>query len=117
MIATTEHKFPVPHIGSSLQPVQFCIFVFRFDQGHSTFFCIFLIVGTPMVGLTGGLVKLAEMDSVGESGHEVAFDCNSDHNSLVGLLLVRALNVRAALREHDDSAGRGMLSAPSAQQQ
>lgn len=67
--------------------------------------------------IAGGLIKLAEMDSVGESGHEVVFDCNSDHNLLVGLLLVRALNVRAALREHDDSAGRGMLSAPSAQQQ
>jgi len=67
--------------------------------------------------IAGGLAKLAEMDSVGESGREVAFDCSSDHNLLIGLLLVRALNVRAALREQDDSAGRGMLSAPSAQQQ
>ena len=67
--------------------------------------------------IAGGLAKLAEMDSVGESGREVVFDCSSDHNLLIGLLLVRALNVRAALREQDDSAGRGMLSAPSAQQQ
>ena len=67
--------------------------------------------------IAGGLVKLAEMDPVGESDHEVAFGCNSDHNLLIGLLLVRALNVRAALREQDDSAGRGMLSATSAQQQ
>ena len=67
--------------------------------------------------IAGGLAKLAEMDLVSESGHEVAFDCSSDHNLLIGLLLVRALNVRAALREQDDSAGRGMLSAPSAQQQ
>ena len=65
--------------------------------------------------IAGGFVKLAEMDFVDESGHEVTFDCNSDHNLLVGLLLNRALNVRAALREQDDSAGRGMLTAPSAQ--
>ena len=70
-----------------------------------------------ITAIAGGFVKLAEMDYVEDSDQTVVFDCNNDHNSLIGLLLNRALNVRAAMREQDDSAGRGMLSAPSAQQQ
>ena len=69
-----------------------------------------------ITAIAGGFVKLAEMDYVDDSDHAVVFGCNNDHNSLIGLLLKRALNVRAAMREQDDSAGRGMLSAPSAQQ-
>jgi hypothetical protein len=45
----------------------------------------------------------------------VAFGCKQTHDSLVGLLLVRALNVRAVLREQEMTASRGVLSAPSAQ--
>ena len=35
---------------------------------------------------------------------------------LIGLLLVRAPNVRAAVREAESLANRGVLSAPSAQE-
>ena len=66
--------------------------------------------------IAGGFVKLAEMDYMDASEDAIVFDCNSDHTPLVGLLLKRALNVRAVIRE-DDLARRGMLAAPSAQQQ
>jgi hypothetical protein len=65
--------------------------------------------------VANGLVKLGQMQ-VGVSGSDsVAFGCGQAHNSLVGLLLVRALNVRAVLREQEMTASRGVLSAPSAQ--
>ena len=65
--------------------------------------------------IAGGLVKLADI-SFGEQGDDVIlFPCSGGHESLVGLLLVRALNVRAAMREQDSASGRGVLSAPSAQ--
>ena len=61
------------------------------------------------------LVRLAELDPVDES--TVAFSCGHDHHELVGVMLVRAQNLRAALREEELSASRGVLSAPSAQEQ
>ena len=67
-------------------------------------------------GVTRGLIKLAEMEPVGEPG-EARFACGSTHDELVGLLLGRALNVRAAMREAEAAAARGVLAAPSAQQQ
>ena len=67
-------------------------------------------------GVTRGLIKLAEMESGAELG-EARFACGSAHDELVGLLLGRALNVRAAMREAEAAATRGVLSAPSAQQQ
>jgi len=70
-----------------------------------------------VTAIAGGFVKLAEMDYVDSSEQAVVFSCKEEHNSLMGLLLRRALNVRAAMREQDDSAGRGLLAAPSAQQQ
>jgi hypothetical protein len=60
-----------------------------------------------------GLVKLAETESV--SDDTVRFACGQAHDAMVGLLLPRALNVRAAIREQEDQAGRGVLAAPSAQ--
>jgi len=48
-------------------------------------------------------------------GDSVTFSCGQAHDALVGLLLVRALNVRAVLREQEMTASRGVLSAPSAQ--
>ena len=66
--------------------------------------------------IAGGFVKLAEMDYIDGNDTGIMFDCGNEHASLIGLLLGRALNVRAAIREDDDSAGRGMLAAPSAQQ-
>jgi len=38
------------------------------------------------------------------------------HDVLVGLLLPRAVNVRAAIREEEMSQTRGVLTAPSAQE-
>jgi len=45
----------------------------------------------------------------------VVFPCGRPHDELMGLLLPRALNARAALREEEMAASRGMLVAPSAQ--
>ena len=67
-------------------------------------------------GVTRGLIKLAEMEP-GEALGEARFPCGSAHDALVGLLLGRALNVRAAMREAEAAAARGVLAAPSAQQQ
>lgn len=67
-------------------------------------------------GVTRGLIKLAEMEPGAHAG-EARFPCGTDHDELVGLLLGRALNVRAAMREAEAAAARGVLAAPSAQQQ
>ncbi len=67
-------------------------------------------------GVTRGLIKLAEMEP-GEAPGEARFACGTAHDELVGLLLGRALNVRAAMREAEAAAARGVLAAPSAQQQ
>jgi hypothetical protein len=64
--------------------------------------------------VAGGLVKLAEMEAT--SDDTVAFSCGHAHDALVGLLLTRALNVRIAMREQAETAGRGVLAAPSAQE-
>jgi len=65
--------------------------------------------------VTGGLAKLGEMTAVDEVDDQVFFECGHDHDALVGVLLVRAPNVRSVLREIEQSASRGVLSAPSAQ--
>ena len=66
--------------------------------------------------IAGGLMKLGEMEDVEtDSKDTVVFDCTHTHDALVGLLLVRAPNVRVALREEEMSATRGVLSAPSQQ--
>ena len=67
-------------------------------------------------GVTRGLVKLAELEPGAAQG-EARFPCGHAHDALVGLLLGRALNVRAAMREAEAAATRGVLAAPSAQQQ
>jgi hypothetical protein len=61
-----------------------------------------------------GLRKLADLPD-GEDEAGIAFACGHAHDALVGLLLPRALNVRAALREYEAQAARGVLVAPSAQ--
>ncbi len=65
--------------------------------------------------VANGLVKLGQMQVGVSGGDSVAFGCGQAHDALVGLLLVRALNVRAVLREQEMTASRGVLSAPSAQ--
>lgn len=62
--------------------------------------------------LIGGLTRLAQLE---EKGDAVAFACGHQHDVLIGLLLGRALNVRAAIREAELNANRGMLAAPSQQ--
>jgi hypothetical protein len=63
----------------------------------------------------GGLAKLAEMTRVGTGPEQVAFACRHAHDAAVSTMLVRALNVRAILREEEMAASRGVLVAPSAQ--
>ena len=65
--------------------------------------------------VAAGLAKLAQLTPLDEPGG-VAFACGQAHDSLIGLLLQRALNVRAVLREEGLTASRGVLAAPSAQQ-
>jgi len=66
--------------------------------------------------VAAGLVKLAGLDTDRDHPTIVRFSCGAPHDELVGLLLPRAINVRAALREIEQAAGRGVLVAPSAQE-
>ncbi len=65
--------------------------------------------------IAAGLVKLGQMQA--PEADQVAFACGQAHDALIGMLLVRAVNVRATLREQELLAARGLLVAPSAQQQ
>ena len=65
--------------------------------------------------IAGGLMKLGEMEEVDGTLDTVAFPCGHSHDALVGLLLVRAPNVRAIVREQEMAASRGVLAAPSQQ--
>lgn len=66
--------------------------------------------------IAGGLIKLGEMESVETDNNDtVRFACGHSHDALIGLLLIRAPNVRITLREEEMSASRGVLSAPSQQ--
>lgn len=62
-----------------------------------------------------GLVKLGDMEAVPGTSDRVRFGCGTSHDAAVGLLLTRALEVRAALREIESRAARGVLAAPSSQ--
>lgn len=66
-------------------------------------------------GVVGGLVKLAEVVPMEGIPGQFAFTCGTSHDCLVALLLPRALNVRAILREEEAADGRGLLVAPSQQ--
>lgn len=65
--------------------------------------------------IAAGLVKLGQLGA--PAPDQVAFACGQVHDALVGMLVVRAVNVRATLREQELLAARGLLAAPSAQQQ
>jgi hypothetical protein len=62
------------------------------------------------------IAKLAELEVAEDDDTIVAFPCGCPHDALIGLLLVRAQNLRAVLREEEMQASRGVLSAPSAQE-
>lgn len=64
--------------------------------------------------IAGGLIKLGQM--VDEKVDRISFACGQPHDALVGLLLVRAPNVRAIMREQETASSRGVLSAPSQQE-
>lgn len=66
--------------------------------------------------VAAGFAKLAALDTDADDPTIVRFTCGAPHDKLVGLLLPRAINVRAALRELEQAAGRGVLVAPSAQE-
>jgi hypothetical protein len=70
-----------------------------------------------VAAVAAGLMKLGEMASVEQRPDRIAFSCGRAHDAMMGLLLIRALNVRAVLREQEMMASRGMLSAPSAQKE
>ena len=65
--------------------------------------------------VAGGLAKLGELDKVDGVEDQVRFACGTSHDALVGVLLVRAPNVRSVMRELEQAASRGVLAAPSAQ--
>jgi hypothetical protein len=68
------------------------------------------------IGAVGrGLSRLAEMELIGDDAARVGFACGHEHDALIGMLLPRALNLRAAMREQEEAMSRGMLVAPSAQ--
>jgi hypothetical protein len=64
--------------------------------------------------IAGGLIKLGQM--IDERVDRVSFACGQSHDAMVGLLLVRAPNVRAIMREQEMASSRGVLSAPSQQE-
>jgi hypothetical protein len=66
--------------------------------------------------VAAGLAKLAGLETDADDSAVVGFLCRAPHDELVGLLLPRAINVRAALRELEQAATRGVLVAPSAQE-
>jgi len=66
--------------------------------------------------VAGGLAKLGDLTWSQDSEPDlVRFPCGHDHTELAGLLLIRAPNVRAVLREEESTASRGVLAAPSQQ--
>ena len=62
------------------------------------------------------MAKLAELSFEEGDRSVVKFPCGQSHDALIGLLLVRAQNLRAVLREEEMQASRGVLAAPSAQE-
>ncbi|MSS73555.1 MAG: hypothetical protein EXS64_19010 [Candidatus Latescibacteria bacterium] len=66
--------------------------------------------------ITGGLLKLGDMQPVAGTEDRARFSCGHDHRALVGLLLPRALNVRAVIAAEEAEQKRGVLLAPSAQE-
>ena len=62
-----------------------------------------------------GLIRLGEMEGADDDANRLHFACGHAHDALIALLLRRAPNVRAAMREAEEMASRGQLVAPSAQ--
>ena len=69
--------------------------------------------GVPSRAVTAarGMRKLVQLPDSDED-IAFAFECGCDHHALVGMLLPRAVNVRDTLREEEQIAARGLLTAP-----
>ena len=65
--------------------------------------------------LARGFVKLCELQADDVDPLRFTFGCQSSHNSLIGMLMFRAQNVRSSMQEEDAAAGRGVLAPPSQQ--
>ena len=65
------------------------------------------------VAIGAGLVKLGEMEWAEGDEERFAFPCGHAHEKLVGLLLIRALNVRGVEREQQMAAARGSCWRPA----
>lgn len=65
--------------------------------------------------LAKGFAKVCEMQVDENKKNQIAFTCGCNHDDLMGMLMFRAQNVRAAMREEEMSATRGVLAAPSQQ--
>jgi hypothetical protein len=63
-----------------------------------------------------GYIKLCEMEPVEGKEGTIKFACGTDHDAMIGQLMYRAQNVRAAMAEQEQAASQGVLSAPSAQE-
>jgi hypothetical protein len=66
--------------------------------------------------ITRGLARLGELSMTEGIDNQAYFTCDTNHDALVGLLLIRAPNVRAAMREAEEASSRGILAAPSSQE-
>lgn len=62
-----------------------------------------------------GYIKLCDMRGDETEPTRIAFDCGMSHDALIGFLTYRAQNVRAAIREEEMAASRGVLAAPGQQ--
>ena len=65
--------------------------------------------------LAKGYAKICEMDADPDQENTIRFACGTSHDELMGLLMFRAQNVRAAMQEEEQAAGKGMLAPPSQQ--
>ena len=65
--------------------------------------------------LARGYAKICEMEPVEGGTNQVVFPCKTSHDELIGMMMFRAQNVRAAMREAESAASRGNLAAPSQQ--
>jgi hypothetical protein len=66
-----------------------------------------------IVALARGFAKLCEMESLEGDEATVCFPCSQSHDEIISMMMFRAQNVRAAMKEEEMAAGRGMLAAPS----
>ena len=63
-----------------------------------------------------GIAKLAQLSFDDGERSIVTFACGQSHDDLIGLLLLRAQNLRQVLREEEMEASKGVLAAPSQQE-